>query len=111
MIVIGTGKLACAIAREVEGRQDSVYKILAFIGTDEPEYNPTGVPVFPQLEDMGPAASLPKGRANRRRTGGSAGGDAGTDTFLQCKLRGIIVEQGVSFYEQIAGRILVEGCP
>ena len=107
VIVIGTGKLACAIAREVEGRQDSVYKILAFIGTEEPEYNPTGVPVFPQLEDMGPAASLQRverivvAPEDRR-------GSTPVQTLLQCKLRGIIIEQGVSFYERIAGRILVE---
>ncbi|MDK9705925.1 MAG: TIGR03013 family PEP-CTERM/XrtA system glycosyltransferase [Desulforhopalus sp.] len=106
-IVIGTGKLACAIAREVEGRRDSGYKILGFVGKEEPQYNPNKVPVFPELEDMSDALSLKSldrivvAPEDRR-------GSTPVQTLLQCKLRGIIVEQGVSFYERIAGKILVE---
>lgn len=107
VIVIGTGQLANSIALEVEGRRDSVYKILGFVGTKEPEYNPNRVPVFATIEDMD--YILSKESLDRiivapddRR------GITPVQTLLQCKLRGIIVEQGVSFYEKIAGKILVE---
>lgn len=107
VIVIGTGKLACAIAREVEGRRDSVYKILGFVGKEAPEYNPYKAAVFSQLEDMGDALTLQKLNriivAPEDRRGATP-----VETLLQCKMRGIIVEPGVSFYERIAGKILVE---
>ena len=107
VLVVGTGKLACDIAREVEGRRDSVYKIVAFVGADEPEYNPNNVPVYEQLEDIEPAVSLQNieriivAPDDRR-------GSTPVKTLLQCKLRGIIIDHGVSFYERITGRILVE---
>jgi len=107
IIVIGTGKLACAIAREVEGRRDSVYKIFAFVGQDQPEYNPNKTPVYAKLEDIGDTCMIPDldriivAPEDRR-------GSTPVQTLLQCKLRGIIVEQGVSFYERITGKILVE---
>ncbi len=107
VIVIGTGKLANAIAMEVEGRRDSVYKILAFIGKEVPEYHPNNIPVFSQLEEMGDTLSMENvdriivAPDDRR-------GATPVQTLLQCKMRGIIVEQGVSFYERIAGKILVE---
>lgn len=107
VIVVGTGKLANSIAMEVEGRRDSVYKILGFIGAEEPAYNPNRAPVFAKIEDMGDILS--KESLDRiivapddRR------GVTPVQTLLQCKLRGIIVEQGVSFYEKIAGKVLVE---
>ncbi|MBU1568083.1 MAG: TIGR03013 family PEP-CTERM/XrtA system glycosyltransferase [Proteobacteria bacterium] len=107
VIVVGTGKLACDIAREVEGKRDSVYKIVGFIGDDEPEFNPNKAPIYSHLEEMGTAVSLQNieriivAPDDRR-------GSTPVQTLLQCKLRGIIVEHGVSFYERIAGRILVE---
>ncbi len=107
VIIVGTGKLACDIAREVEGRRDSVNKVVAFVGDEDPEYNPNKVPVYLQLEDMEPAVSLQQVERiivapDDRR------GSTPVQTLLQCKLRGIIVEHGVSFYERIAGRVLVE---
>ncbi len=107
VVVIGTGKLACAIAKEVEGKRSSVYKIVGFVGKEKPEYNPFNAPVFSELEDMGPA--LTRKKLNRiivapedRR------GVTPVGVLLQCKMQGIIVEPGVSFYERITGKILVE---
>ena len=107
LVVIGTGALACAIAREVEGRRDSVYKILGFVGKEEPEFNPNAVPVFAKLEDMSDSLTINNLDrivvAPEERRGGTP-----LETLLQCKLRGITVEQGVTFYERITGKILVE---
>jgi sugar transferase (PEP-CTERM system associated) len=107
VMVIGTGKLACAIAREVEGKQGSGYKILGFIGREEPEFNPNQVPLFSQIEDMSASVTLRNidrivVAPEERR------GSTPVQALLQCKLGGVIVEQGVSFYERITGKILVE---
>ncbi len=107
VVIIGTGKLANDISREVEGRHDSVYKVLAFIGAAGPEFNPHNVPVVENLDDIGtilPVESVERiivAPDDRR-------GSTPVRTLLKCKMRGVVVEQGVSFYERMTGKILVE---
>ena len=106
VLVIGVGGLASEIAREIEGRLDSVYSVYAFVGDGQPACNPSLAPVVRRLEDM--VDSLQENDAehiivapeNRR-------GSMPLDTLLRCKLRGMLIEQGVSFYERITGRIPV----
>lgn len=107
MVVIGTGKLANDIAIEVEGRQDSVYRILAFVGQGEPSYNPNKAPVVESIEAL--RKILPIEQIERiivapddRR------GATPVRTLLNCKMRGVAIEQGVNFYERMTGKILVE---
>ncbi len=107
IIIIGTGKLATDIAIEVEGKSDSGYKILGFIGKEEPGFNPNKAPIFGVLEDL--SDSLISEKVDRivvapddRR------GTIPVQTLIQCKMRGIVMDQGVAFYEQITGKILVE---
>ncbi len=107
VVVIGTGKQACEIAREIEGRNDSIHKILAFVGGESPQYNPNHVPVLESLDDI--VKVLPLDEVERvivapddRR------GSTPVRTLMKHKMRGAIVEQGVSFYERITGKILVE---
>lgn len=107
IVLIGTGKLASEIALEVEGRHDSVYKILAFVGVEPPRYNPNNVPVIDNLESVDNVISQEQvGRIivapDDRR------GSTPVRTLLECKLRGVIIEQGVTFFERITGKILVE---
>lgn len=105
--IIGTGKLASDISREIEGRQDSGYKVLGFVGKEEPDFNPNRAPIFSLLEDM--SDSLTSEKIDRivvapddRR------GTIPVETLIQCKMRGIVIDQGITFYERVAGRILVE---
>ena len=107
VVIIGTGKLASDIAREIEGRSDSGYKILGFIGEKEPAFNPKGASVYPAIESMWDILST--GKVNRivvapddRR------GHIPVHTLIQCKMRGITIDQGVTFFERISGKILVE---
>jgi sugar transferase (PEP-CTERM system associated) len=107
LVIVGTGRFAADIAREVEGRHDSPYRTLAFIGADTPAYNPRGVQVFPEWSDLKwlalnhhidrivVALDDPRGATP-------------IDLLLNFKLQGIIVEQGVTFYERLTGKILVE---
>jgi sugar transferase (PEP-CTERM system associated) len=107
IVLIGTGELASDISREIEGRYDSAYRVLCFIGQGEPDFNPKHVPVFPELEDMSDALTSEKidrivvAPDDRR-------GTIPVHTLIQCKMRGIMIDQGVAFYERVTGKILVE---
>ena len=107
LVLIGTGELASEIAKEIEGRHNSVYRIIAFVGDGNPVYNPNHVPVFKELENVeniSPLTAIQKiivAPDDKR-------GSTPIRTLLKCKLAGTIVEQGVTFYERITGKIMVE---
>ena len=106
VVIIGVGDLASEIAQAIEERLDSVYSVYAFVGDEQPACNPNKSPVVRRLEDL--MDSLPENDVehivvapeNRR-------GVMPLNTLLRCKLGGIVIEQGVSFYERITGRIPV----
>ncbi len=107
VLMVGTGTLASDIAREIEGVQDSVYKITGFVGNEEPSFNPHGAPVEPCIDAY---EEFIKGFAVERiivaiedRRGATP-----VSELLKCKMMGIPIEQGVTFYERIAGKILVK---
>lgn len=107
VLVIGTGKLANDISKEVEGRRDAAYRILAFIGEESSVYNPNRVPVIASLKQVADLMPLEKIERvvvapDERR------GTTPVRTLLACKMRGAEIEQGVTFYERITGKILVE---
>ena len=107
IVIIGTGKLASDISREIGGSYDSIYKILGFVGSEEPECNPGKAPVFTKLEEMSDVLNSKKidriiiAPDDRR-------GAIPVQALIRCKMQGIVVEQGVNFYERVAGKILVE---
>jgi sugar transferase (PEP-CTERM system associated) len=107
ILVLGTGELAAAIAEVVEGKQDSAYTIIQFIGDSEVSCNPHNVPVTAQLNDMigyckdNRVEKIVLALDDRRKK-------TPTRELLECKLNGISIEQGVSFYEGITGRLMVE---
>lgn len=107
VVIIGTGDLANDIAREVEGRHDSAYKVIAFVGSDPPEFNPHRAPVFGSFELAHSVLSEKKieriivAPDDRR-------GSTPVRFLLQYKMQGVAIEQGVSFYERMTGKILVE---
>lgn len=107
LVLIGTGELAGEIAKEIEGRHNSVYRIIAFVGGGEPVYNPYCAPVLKTLDDVGnmfPLAAIQRiVVAPDDKRGGTP-----TRTLLKYKLAGTAVEQGVTFYERITGKIMVE---
>lgn len=107
VVIIGTGQLANDIASEIEGRHDSVYKVLAFVGNGEPEYNPYRAPVVESLDQVWNIMPIEKVEriivAPDDRRGATP-----VRTLLKCKMRGVAIEQGVSFYERMTSKILVE---
>ncbi len=107
IVVLGTGRLAEDIAREIEGKQNSSYKILGFVGERETIYNPNHALFFKDLDEI--VRLLPDRHIQRivvalddRR------GTTPIKKLLKYKMQGIVIEQGISFYERVTGRLLVE---
>ncbi len=107
ILVIGTGQLAMDIAREVEGRHDSPYRVFAFISKEEPSYNPREVKVYENFEPL--HEQLLANKIDRiivalddRR------GVTPIQQLLNYKLHGIAIEQGINFYEKLSGKMMVE---
>jgi len=107
ILIIGTGNFATQIAREVEGRNDSAYRIMGFIGENTVEFNPRNIPIHKKIEDMvsycqqNDVATVVIALDDRRNKTPSG-------ELLACKLNGIGVQQGADFFESIAGKLLVE---
>jgi sugar transferase (PEP-CTERM system associated) len=107
IVIIGTGKLASDISREIGGSYDSIYKIRGFVGGEEPECNPSKAPVYAELEEISDVLASKKidriiiAPDDRR-------GTIPVHALIRCKMQGIVVEPGVNFYERVAGKILVE---
>ncbi len=107
IVLIGTGNLAMDIAREIEEKKDSGYKISAFVGARPPSYNPNNAPVFADASNLlkhCAAAEVHRiiiALDDRR-------GTMPVRNLLQCKLQGIEIDEGITFYEAITGKILVK---
>lgn len=109
-IVIGVGELASDIMREIKNRRDSSYDIKGLCGHENEKNigdNLGGVPIkygFKGLCDFAikeQAASLIVAMDEKR-------GFMPYDQLLNCKVKGISIIDGESFYERITGKILVE---
>jgi sugar transferase (PEP-CTERM system associated) len=109
IMIIGSGPLAKNIAKEIVERVDTGFKVIGFI-TDNPErvgqklVNPSIINDQSQILDI-----AIKERVNRiivaleeRR------GKFPDAQLLECKMRGIAVEEGIEFYERLTGRLQVE---
>jgi len=105
--IFGTGALATSIIGAIEGKKDSGFKIVAFVGDDEPEVNPNSVPVFREAKEI---LSLCVTRRiekivlalDERR------GQLPMGQLIHYKFMGINIVDGVGFYEEITGKMPVE---
>ncbi|MCB2183535.1 MAG: TIGR03013 family PEP-CTERM/XrtA system glycosyltransferase [Desulfobulbaceae bacterium] len=109
IIVLGTGKLAAEIANEIENARDSGYKIVFFVSSKEalsPEL-PANVPVHSEIGDI---LSLSKKHRVEKIVVAldDRRGKTPIPELLQCKMQGISIENGITFYEGVTGKILVE---
>ncbi len=110
ILLIGTGTLASDIAREIEGVQDSIYRIKGFVGDKEPAYNPYGAPIQANLSDF---EELFKGHDVDRIIVAldDQRGATPVTVLLNYKMQGIPVEHGTTFYERVTRKILVQRIP
>lgn len=105
--IVGTGKLAADITREIEDRLDAPYWIKAFVGTGAPLYNPKDVPVYENIKEIDKQLlnndidRLVIALDDRR-------GATPIQELLVYKLQGVTIEGGVGFYEKLTAKILAE---
>lgn len=109
IMIIGSGPLAKNVAKEIVERMDTGFKVIGFIA-DNPEtvgeklVNPSIIGDQSQILDI-----ATKERVDRiivaieeRR------GKFPDAQLLECKMRGIAIEEGIEFYEHLTGRLQVE---
>ena len=109
IMIVGSGPLAKSIAKEIVERADTGFKLIGFI-TDNPErvgeklVTPSIMGYPSQILDI-----ATKERVDRivvaleeRR------GKFPDVQLLECKTRGIAIEEGIHFYEHFTGRLQVE---
>ena len=107
IILVGTGETAAKIASEIRNNRESGFIISALIGTTTPVFDHAGIPVMASLSDLADEPRVAQvdrivvALDDRRGTMPIA-------DLLRSKVRGRIIEDGISFYEAITGKILVE---
>lgn len=107
ILIVGSGKLAVELAREVLNRPDAGYRIVGFVGTDsellgKSLINPRVIGLTEQLGDIVKRDGIDRivvAMGERR-------GQFPTDKLLKLSLAGeVSIEEGASFYERITGRV------
>jgi len=107
ILIVGSGKLAVEVAREVLNRPDAGYRIIGFVGTDsellgKSLINPRVIGLTEQLSSIVKKEGIDRivvAMGERR-------GQLPTDRLLELSLAGdVSIEEGASFYERITGRV------
>lgn len=109
IMIIGSGLLAKNIAREILGKDDIGFKIIGFI-TNNPErigeklLNPSIVGDQSQIVDIAIREKVARiiVALDERR------GRFPEAELLECKMKGIAIEEGIEFYEHLTGKLQVE---
>lgn len=109
IMIIGSGSLAKSIAKEIIEKQDTGFKVIGFI-TDNPErigerlVNPSVIGDQSHILDIATRERVDRIIvALEERRGKFPEGQ-----LLDCKMRGIPIEEGIEFYEHLTGRLQVE---
>jgi sugar transferase (PEP-CTERM system associated) len=107
IILVGTGETAERIVFEVASNQESGFSIRAMIGKSPPAFNHLDIPVFAGLAELAHDQHLSRIERIVVALDDRRGAMPITE-LLNHKLKGTIIEDGISFYEAITGKILVE---
>ncbi|HKY29522.1 MAG TPA: TIGR03013 family XrtA/PEP-CTERM system glycosyltransferase [Pyrinomonadaceae bacterium] len=107
ILIVGSGKQAVEVAREVLDRPDAGYRIAGFVGTDtellgKSLINPRVIALTSELD-----AVVERERIDRIVVAmGERRGHLPTDELLRLSLAGTVsIEEGASFYERVTGRV------
>jgi sugar transferase (PEP-CTERM system associated) len=110
ILIIGSGPLAKEIGAEILSLKSLGYQIVGFIDHDPAMVgvrllNPSIIGEYLQLTSIAQQEGINRiivAPTERR-------GKMPIDALLHCKLSGIKIEDGISFFEQITGKIPLEG--
>jgi sugar transferase (PEP-CTERM system associated) len=108
VLVVGCDTLAVDIAREVLRRKDTGVRVVGFLSDDparvgERLLNPSIIGTYQDVcrlvEELGVDKLVV---ASRERRG------LPVDDLLACKMKGVQVVDGINFFEQLSGKLMVE---
>ncbi|HEY2292467.1 MAG TPA: sugar transferase [Thermoanaerobaculia bacterium] len=109
VMIVGSDNKAIDIAREILARKHLGYRVVGFLD-DDPALqgvsliNPRVIGTTAQACDL----ALQHG-VTRVVVAAMERGHLSMDALLACKTNGIRVQEGYSYYEQLTGKIMVEG--
>lgn len=109
LLFVGSGYLASLIADEIAGNLDSGYKIAAII--DNPEYSDlAGHLGVEHCNDYNKICSIAQKKGIREIVVAldEKRGKFPADVLLDCKMKGLTILDGVTFYETLTGKILAK---
>ena len=104
--LIGTGKAAGEVLASIESKKDSGFKVAAFVGEDNPDVVPRGIPVYKDVKDLRPLCS--KRGIERIVIAVDEKRGMPMHELIQYKFMGIDVHDMVRFYEDLTGKVMVE---
>jgi len=107
IVLVGTGETASRIVAEIDHNPESGFVIRAVIGTTPAVFEYNGIPLVQSLADLGEEPRL----AHIERIVVALDDRRGTmpiADLLRFKIQGKIIEDSITFYEAITGKILVE---
>jgi sugar transferase (PEP-CTERM system associated) len=109
IMIVGSGSLAKNIVKEIVERMDTGFKIIGFIAESpgrvgEKLASPSIIGDQSQIFDIAAREKVDRiiVALEERR------GKFPDAQLLECKMRGIVVEEGIEFYEHLTGRLQVE---
>lgn len=111
VLIIGSGKMARSIAREIKDK-GAGFRLIGFVDfvDNKPkglEENISGTKIIGSIKDLKHIVRKEKVKrliiamADRRSI-------LPVDDLITCKLLGISIDDGISFYERITGKIMIE---
>jgi len=110
VLIVGASEKAVDIAREILHRRHLGYRVVGFLD-DDPQLqgvrliNPRVIGTTLQCREL----ALAHGATRVVVAPGDFRGRVSMDALLDCKTSGIPVEEGASYYEQLTGKIMLEG--
>lgn len=107
IVLVGTGETAARIVTEINHNPESGFAIRAVIGTTLPIFAHGDIPLLPTLADLAGDPRLAQIDRIVVALDDRRGAMPITD-LLRYKIRRKIIEDGITFYEAITGKILVE---
>ena len=110
VLIVGSGEKAIELAREILHRKHLGYRVVGFLD-DDPRLqgvsllNPRVIGTTDQCRTLAMAHGVTRVVVAPSDSRGSISMDA----LLACKTSGVRVQEGSSYYEQLTGKIMVEG--
>ncbi len=110
VLIVGTDERAIDLAREILHRKHLGYRVVGFLD-DDPKLqgvsliNPRVIGTTNQCRDL----ALQHGVSRVVVATNDRRGRVSLDALLACKTSGIRVQEGSSYYEQLTGKIMLEG--